>query len=592
MAKSIPVQVKPTLPILPSILPAYNPNQIQAFYPKNLVNFFKDLIMPKALKNEPNIDAVIFELLRISIEAHFKLPRTPFADFQKSNLADFFISKVNVMPSDSEDPSAKVKLEDLVETKVGGQTILKFETFENIFNFLFATMSDQISLARTFDARSLDTFGDAKQVLGLFQIRLVKFYQDFPNMKKIYDNVYITIISIGLYLLNIAQKDLGTFKDAVFTILPKTISRSGTEYVEKTAINTIISTTKPFIQESVNLDSINVYRDLQAIYDCSLSFLPFHVIAQKFQNVQNRLGNTQFLQQQIATLLENSDFREYLQRLQVSPKTASQSVGALSDEVRETTYDEMAITRSLILLVILCIDAFVQDQSFYAQIYNKQGLWKFFKEIPRLKKIDFSSYADKFLRIYRTELDAWNFHAWNTDGSVRSAKNLVLKPVGPSPRRANLQISSAALILDPLFKDTSISFDTSLDAFVGRTFYDVYKSFRAGVFVTSFYFDIKANEYLQKEFDLKVKQPMSVQAVYLFLVYCQYRIKDYALQHATLFEKTDVIESPNYSNTRDVARQARYDSVYSPIFRITLAMTSIILIDKLVTKNRKNRAQT
>ncbi len=64
------------------------------------------------------------------------------------------------------------------------------------------------------------------------------------------------------------------------------------------------------------------------------------------------------------------------------------------------------------------------------------------------------------------------------------------------------------------------------------------------------------------------------------------------MKTAILFEKTDVIESPTYSTPKDVARKARYDVVYNPIIKTTIAMSMIIWIDSIVTKNRrKHRAR-
>jgi len=593
-------------PLPKTILPPQSSNLIQTFYPTNLMQFFKALIVPNALKSDPKLDAAIFELLCMSIEAHFQVSGTPFDVSNSKNTLDqifknedalqpfvlqnFLISNFSI--SYVQSTQLAFQLETLIEKKVGGQTVLKFEIFENIFNFLFPTFQDQVLLSQRLDANRLYNSGgmDVHRIIGLFQIRMIPFYTQFPSMQKIHDNAYLTINLIGLLLLNIAQKGLGTFKDAVFSILPKTLDRSQTEYVEKTAINTILNTIKPNIPESISLDSINVYRDLQAIYDCSLSFQSFYTISQKFQAVKNRLGNTQFLKNQINEVLEQEKFVEYLNRLKLPSITTTQpnqKDKPLTGTPETLTFDQIEITKCLILLEILCIDAFVLDQSFYNAKYDKQGLLNVLKAIPRLKSVDLSAHIGIFLHVYRSELDTWNYYAWNTDGSIRNAKNLVLKPVGPSPRRAQLQLSSAALVLDPLLKDTFTEFDASLDVFKGRTFYDIYRAFRSSVFVTSYYFDVTTYKYLKKDFVVNNRISIPIQAIYLFLVFCQYRIKDYALQNATLFEKTDVLESPSYSATKDVARTARYDMVYNPIIRTTIAMSLIILIDKLVTNDRK-----
>ena len=587
MAKQTPTKPTPTPKTPSNILPSYPSSAIQTFYPANLLKSLKALVIPVALRNDPSLDSAIFELLSISIEAHFELSGTPFANPKNIyKMQDFFLSNFSIMYAQNTTPS--IALEDLVEKKVGGQKIFKFEILENVFNFLFSTIQDQILLVQKLDASHLHRNMDAHSVIQLFQIRMASFYSTFPSMKKVYDNAYLTTIIIGLYLLNIAQKNLGTFKDAIFATLPKTLSRSETEYVEKTAINTILNTIKSDVQETVSLDPINVYRDLQAIYDCSLSFLPFHVIAQKFQGVKNRLENTKFLQDQISTLLDQDTFVEYLTRLKVVQiKQQPQTQPVMGNTPVAVTVDQIEITKSLIFLEIMCIDAFVQDQDFYAKIYDKQGLWQVLKAIPRLKTIDFDTNASTFLKVYRAELDTWNYYAWNTDGSVRNAKNLVLKPVGPAPKRSQLQLSSAALVLDPLLKETVAEFDAGLSVFKGRTFYDIYKAFRSSVFVTSYYFDVTAYQYFERYFTTKSGSSMPLQGIYLFLVYCQYRIKDYAMKTATLFEKTDVLESPTYSTTKDVARKARYDAVYTPIIKTTIAMSMIIWIDKIVTKDRR-----
>ncbi len=589
----IPIQTSPTQSPptqstnIPGIRP-YSPKSMQIGFPTNLMRFLKSSVIPKEIQNNPQLDEAIFELLKISIEAYFKIPNTPFGDSNARDLKApklFYLTVTNL----NTDPSTTLKFENFVEKKADGQVLFRFEPLENVFNLLFSTTKDQMLLVQKLQNKIQSLGGEARKLKLLIQMGLSSFYQKNPSMKPMYDQVYIMIVILGWFLADVSQATLGTFKDLIFSILSKSLDRATTEYVEKTAINITLQTIKPNVTDkSIKLDPINVYRDLQAIYDCSLSFLPFHVIAKKIQQVKDRVGNTKFLEDQVIALLKNLNFRQCLAQLLVT-YNPSQSQEEIEKSIVVPTYtpDEKTTTTNLVFLVLMCIDHFDLDKSFYTKVYNKQGLWQVLQEIPRLKKINLIEYSSKFLKIYTSELEHWNYYAWNTDGSIRDAKNLVLKPIGSTTRKSKLQLSSAAFDLDPLFKDTDSDFNKSLDAFVGMTFYDVYRAFRAQVFVTSGYFDIQSEKYLGEIFSGKMNTQMPLQAIYLFLVYCQYRISTYALKNAILFEKTDVLESPSYKVLDDTIRTVKTDPIYSPIIKFTLALSLVILIDKVVGSNAK-----
>ncbi len=590
---------------LPSILPPNaTPNVIFTNTPTNFQEFILGVIIPKALKNTPNIDlaSAIYELLNISVEIHFEMPNTIFANMGNKGLVvgDLFLSEFPIFYAQNPNPS--IKLEHIIQQKVGGQTIINFEIFENMFNFLFSTNTDKILLSQKLEASHLLKQRVYQDFIHKIQQRLIPFYTKFPMMKKIYDNSYVTIIIIGLYLLNLSQKCLGTFKDAVFSTLPKKLDRTQTVYVEKTAIYQILQTIKPSIKESVDLKDVDTYRDLQAIYDCSLAFLPFHEITQKFSSVKTRLEKTDFVNQAIQDLMQKNVFEQYLEIL--NPKHQNPipvaslkgiqmrtALGILETKNNLDTIniDDITITKNLLLLEILCIDAFVQDQDFYRKTHKDQGILNFLQQVPRLKNIKLQDRKDFFSAIFKNQVQTWNYHAWNTDGSIRSAKNLILKPIGPSPARANMQLSYFACVLDSLLASDFESMKQEFDMeFGNNNCYDIYKTLRSSVFVTSSYFDDESYEYF-KDANPKLPKDFPLQAIYLFLVFCQYRIKSFAMNHAVLLEKSDVLEQPIYDPIKGAARSARYDMYISPILRSTLAVASMFVLGKFIQKPKKQK---